>query len=166
MKNISMLTFSLLSILVIASCGYSTMGGGGANRQDRTSSPSKIFFESSKYEKVLAMAEAEQKPVFLDFYTDWCAPCRWLDRDVFATENAAKYFNKNVINLKVNAEKGEGIELAQKFNIQSYPNLIFLKPNGTEISRHVGMTTSNRLVGMGRKSVKVITQENEEKNKK
>lgn len=165
MKNTSIFIFSLLSILVITSCGYSTMGGGGANRKDRTSSPSAIFFEKAKFDKVLSMAEAEQKPVFLDFYTDWCGPCRWLDRDVFRTENAATYFNKNVINLKVNAEKGEGIELAQKFNIKAYPTLIFLKPDGTELSRHVGMTTSNRLVNMGKKSVKVITQENEAKNK-
>ena len=162
MKNI-LGSLSLVALFLISSCGYSTMSNSSGNKKNRETSTSKIYFEDAKYQKVLDMAEAEQKPVFLDFYTDWCAPCRWLEKDAFHNEAAAKYFNANLISLKVNAEKGEGVDLAQKFKITAYPTVIYLKPNGQEISRHIGMTTASKLVGMARKSVKLIEEENAEK---
>jgi len=42
-------------------------------------------------------AKAAGKPVFLDFYTDWCSPCRVIDRDVFTAGNLATFFNENFL---------------------------------------------------------------------
>ena len=41
----------------------------------------------------------------------------------------ATYFNKNYINYEIDAEHGEGLMLAQKYRISSYPTLIFIDEN-------------------------------------
>lgn len=153
----------LMSLFLFYSCGFSVGGGGRGSSKKRANTKYKIYFEQAKYEKVLSLATEEQKPIFLDFYTDWCAPCRWLEKDAFENESAARYFNKNLVSLKINAEKGEGVELAQQFKVRAFPTLIYLKPNGQEISRHVGLTSANHIISMAKKSVKVIDDINKAK---
>jgi thiol:disulfide interchange protein len=150
---------SLVTVIILSSCGYSGALGGSSTSKKRSSSTSKIYFEDAKMEKVQGLAVDEIKPIFIDFYTDWCAPCKWLEKDAFETELAASYFNKNLVNKKINAEKGEGIELAQKHSVRAFPTMIFLRPNGQEISRHVGMTTASDLVVMAKKAVQVLETE-------
>ena len=150
---------SLVTIIILSSCGYSGAIGGSSSSKKRATSTSKIYFDDAKMEKIQGVATEEIKPIFIDFYTDWCAPCKWLEKDAFETETAAVYFNKNLINKKVNAEKGEGIELAQQHNVRAYPTIIFLRPNGAEISRHVGMTTASSLVTMAKKAVVLLENE-------
>ena len=43
-----------------------------------------------------------------------------------------------MINLKIDAEKGEGIELAEKYNIRGFPTIVFTNNRGDEIDRIVG----------------------------
>ena len=160
MKNYQVITI-LVTIIIFSSCGYSGGIGGVSSSKQRELSKSKIYFEDAKMEKIQNLAVEEIKPIFIDFYTDWCAPCKWLEKDAFETETAANYFNKNLVNKKVNAEKGEGIELAQQHNVKAYPTMIFLRPNGQEISRHVGTTTASSLVSMAKKAVQLL--ENEKK---
>ena len=150
----------LVTILLFSACGGSSfIGTGGSSSKERESSTASIYFEDAKWEQIQGMATKELKPIFLDFYTDWCAPCRWLEQDAFQTEIAARYFNKNLVSKKVNAEKGEGIDLAQEHHIKAYPTVIFLRPNGTELSRHVGMTSASNLVYMAKKAVQQLEVE-------
>ena len=86
--------------------------------------------------------------MFIDFYTSWCGPCRVMDRDVFTDSKLAAHLNGHFINLKINAEKGEGIALAKQFGVGAYPTLVFLDENGAERERIVGFATANRLLKM------------------
>jgi thiol:disulfide interchange protein len=149
---------SLVTIIYLSGCIPSGEMGDYSSRKRETST-SKIYFEDTKMDKIKEVATGELKPIFLDFYTDWCAPCRWLEKDVFEEETTAKYFNANLINKKVNAEKGEGVELAQQHAIKAYPTMIFLHPNGSEISRHVGMITASDLIAMAKKAVELLEAE-------
>ncbi len=154
----------MMAFLIFQSCGGGYLGSGSS--KNRESSTSAIYFEEVKYEKVMAMALEEQKPVFIDFYTDWCAPCKWMEKDAFQNESAAKYFNKNVISIKLNAEEGEGVKLAQQFNIKAVPTLIYLKPDGQEISRHIGQASAANIISMAKKAVKLLKDEREAAKKK
>lgn len=78
------------------------------------------------------------KLVFLDCYTTWCGPCKYMANTVFTTEAAGNYFNEHFVNIKIDMEKGEGPELAKKFRIPGYPTFIILSPDGKEIGRVVG----------------------------
>ena len=72
------------------------------------------------------------KPIMLDFYADWCGPCRAMLPTV--EKLAAKHENDFII-AKVNVDKNR--ELAQKFSIRSIPALFFIK-DGEVVERLVG----------------------------
>lgn len=105
-----------------------------------------VLFQEKPFAEILRLAVQEQKPVFIDFYTDWCGPCKTMSNTVFKQEPAAGYLNDNFINVKLNAEKGEGQELAGEFEIKAYPTYIILNHQGEEIYRFSGSMTGEKFV--------------------
>jgi thiol:disulfide interchange protein len=85
-----------------------------------------INFESADWQSVLAKARGENKLIFLDLFTTWCGPCKWMDKEVYPDDRVGKKYNAAFVNYKADAEKGEGIELAQKFNVRGYPSYFFV----------------------------------------
>ncbi|GAB3050416.1 thioredoxin family protein [Spirosoma pulveris] len=85
-----------------------------------------INFESGDWQSVLAKAKQENKLIFLDLFTTWCGPCKWMDQNVYSDAKVGKKYNAAFVNYKTDAQKGEGIELAQKFNVQAYPSYFFV----------------------------------------
>jgi len=61
-------------------------------------------------------------PILLDFYADWCGPCRSLLPTV---EKLSEEYKGRVIIQKVNIDKNK--ELAAEFKVRSIPALFFLK---------------------------------------
>ena len=75
--------------------------------------------------------KTSDKPVLLDFYADWCGPCRMVAPVVeqIAEENPQYLIGK------INVDKEP--ELARKFNVLSIPTLVVLK-DGNIISQSAG----------------------------
>ncbi len=100
-----------------------------------------VFQPTDDLSAALEKAKMEKKAVFIDFYTSWCMPCRMMDESVFADWDVAEYMAENVVSLKVNAEKGRGIDLKNKFSVGAYPTFVFLAPNGSELARKEGSSS-------------------------
>ncbi len=60
-------------------------------------------------EDAQAKAKKTPKPLFVDVYTNWCGPCKMLDRNTFSDPKLADYVNKNFYPVKFNAEGGEPV---------------------------------------------------------
>jgi thioredoxin-related protein len=97
-----------------------------------------INFTSGTYSEILAKAKAENKVVMIDFFTDWCKWCVELDKKVYTVADVADFANSNQINWKIDAEKGEGVEIAKKYGVSGYPSVVFVNGDGEEIDRIVG----------------------------
>lgn len=97
-----------------------------------------VNFMQRSLSEALSKAKQDNKPVLVDVYAVWCAPCKELDRQVFSDEQAGEFINARLVSLKVDGEKGEGPELMKKYNIPGYPTILLLNPNGEEIDRLVG----------------------------
>jgi thioredoxin-related protein len=78
------------------------------------------------------------KIIILDFYTEWCGPCKRMDKEVLVDTAISRLINTNFILLKVDAEKGYGIILSKKYNVTSYPTYVFLNSNATPIYKTNG----------------------------
>ncbi len=99
-----------------------------------------IFEKGSLYD---ALAKAKQsldqpKLVFVDCYADWCGPCKHMANNVFTLQNVGDFFNSTFINIKIDMEKGEGIEIGEKYDVRAYPTFLILDSNGEEINRIIG----------------------------
>jgi len=90
--------------------------------------------EATPFGQVLKQAMTDQKIIMLDLYTDWCIWCKKLDQNVYQNAEVGK-FSARFLNLKKNAEKGDGIEIAKKYKPTGYPCILFLDGTGAEIDR-------------------------------
>jgi len=109
-----------------------------------------IVFETD-YNDVLKTAQLQHKPIFMDVYTDWCGWCKKLDETTYNDPELIKYFNTNFIPLKVNAEYKQGPGVKLKYNIHSYPRLLFLDSTGKVLLTISGYRTAPKLLEAAKK---------------
>lgn len=118
--------------------------------------------------EALAAQKENPKKIFMDVYTDWCGPCKLLDKNTFQNEDVAKFVNKHFYAVKFNAEGTEEIEyqdfvytnpnydparkgrnsqhlLAHALKVRGYPTMVFFDENSEVISPIVGYKTPEQL---------------------
>jgi len=92
---------------------------------------------SHDFKASLAEAQKDNKLVFVDMYTDWCGPCKLLDKDTFHDAKFIEVINKGFIPVKLNAEK-DGLDVAQAQDVQAYPTGLVFSSDGKVVKRFVG----------------------------
>lgn len=97
-----------------------------------------IDFQETSWEEVKALAKEQQKPIFVDVFTDWCRPCKYMDKEVFTVEKVADFHNEHFINFHIDAEKGEGPDFAKEFKVQAFPTLLYFNAEGEVVHILVG----------------------------
>lgn len=94
-------------------------------------------FRSISFDEALKAAKQEDKLVFIDFYTDWCGPCKKMAKEVFPQKMVGDFMNATFVNLKLNAEK-EGSELATRYKVSAYPTFVVLDTEGKVVAELKG----------------------------
>jgi thiol-disulfide isomerase/thioredoxin len=98
-----------------------------------------ISFEEGDWASVLSKARAQNRLVYVDVYTTWCGPCKLLATNIFPKKEAGDYYNANFVNYRIDAEKGEGVTIAQQYHVTGYPTHLFIDPaNSTVVYRGMG----------------------------
>lgn len=65
-------------------------------------------------EKAMELQKKKPKKIMMDVYTNWCGPCKMLDKNTFQTADVANYVNENYYAVKFNAEGNETINYKGK----------------------------------------------------
>jgi thioredoxin 1 len=102
--------------------------------------------DSSFEKEVLGAA----KPVLVDFWAEWCAPCRMLAPTVAAV---AEHYGETANVVKLNVD--DNPSTAQRYGIKGIPTLILFR-EGKEVERVVGATSKESINRMIEKYVTVV----------
>ena len=97
-----------------------------------------IKVNSQNFEEEVIKSE---KPVLIDFYADWCGPCKMVSPiiDEIAEENS------EIKVVKVNVDDSQ--DLAMKYQVMSIPTLVVIK-NGEEVNRSVGLIDKSQVANL------------------
>ena len=111
---------------------------------------STYFEKGLSWEQIIEKAKNQNKYIFVDAYTTWCAPCKLMDQEIFPQESVGVFFNQNFINVKVqidvtkndNEEIKSWYEQAKVFEkdyqINQYPTFLIFNSNGKLASKVIG----------------------------
>ena len=96
-----------------------------------------LTFEEKNFEKEVLQAEGK---VLVDFYADWCGPCRMMSPVI---DDIAKELDGKVKVGKVNVDNNQ--ELAIKYDVMSIPTIMVFE-KGNPIKTCIGVTDKNEIL--------------------
>ncbi|MDB5228818.1 MAG: hypothetical protein JWN78_3011 [Bacteroidota bacterium] len=138
LKLITLITFLLLSF---TECSNAQQGEG-------------IKFFEGTLKDALKKAKETHKPIMVDMSTSWCGWCKKMKASTFTDKKAADYYNEHFISIELDAEHGEGLQLAQQYNVNSYPTLIYLDTDAHLILFSEGYLGPDDLIKAGEMALK------------
>jgi len=98
------------------------------------------------WRSLFKQAQEENKLVLVDFYTDWCKPCKEMDKKVFANIEVQKKLSDKYIYFKCNAEQFEFIHVVQSYEIKEFPTVVVFDAIGQELKRIVGLVSAEEFI--------------------
>ncbi|WP_179321000.1 thioredoxin family protein [Winogradskyella helgolandensis] len=120
-------------------------------------------------EQALELQKKEPKKIFMDVYTNWCGPCKMLDKNTFANADVAAYVNEHYYAVKFNAEGNDEVtykdqtfknpnydatkanrrnsshEFSGYLQVRAYPTMVFFDEEGNLISPITGYLKPQQL---------------------
>jgi thiol:disulfide interchange protein DsbD len=94
-----------------------------------------------KYEvSAVTAAAAEKKPVVIDFYADWCLPCKELDQKTFSDPRVKAEMNRFTrLKADLTLANANSDRLSREYSVVGVPTIVFLDANGKEMT-HLRLT--------------------------
>lgn len=118
------------------------------------SAQNSINFEKGTWTEIKQKAKKEKKFIFLDCYTSWCKPCKVMEKEVFANDSIAKFYNQNFICVKQDMENNVGSILGKQYEIGLYPTFLFIDANDSIHYRTEGYKSVQEFLIIGKKALK------------
>jgi thiol-disulfide isomerase/thioredoxin len=112
----------------------------GSANASKSGKIGKHGFIEDDYQKALALAETQQKPVLIEFSARWCPGCVRYDKEVFSNPRFPEV-SKNVVKLKIDVDRFENFAISEKYAIHGIPTMVVVDSKEQEINRLVDFQT-------------------------
>lgn len=108
------------------------------------------FEHGLNWSQVKEKAKKENKFIFVDLFTTWCGPCKYMSAAVFSQNKVGDFFNPKFVSTKIQMDKtdqdseevkswyAEAERFAQDYKIAAYPTFLVFNPQGELVHRMVG----------------------------
>ena len=117
--------------------------------QEKTENEITLNWEPT-FQKALKKSKKEKKPILIYFTgSDWCTPCKILDKKLFHTEKFKKIADKDLILYEADYPRNRDLitpekleltnKLKEKYNVRGFPTLVFVDHQGVEIKCNKGL---------------------------
>ena len=148
----------VISVLLVAfSCARDDTGKAqtSSSGQQQEGSPTKWL----GFNDGVAKAKTEKKPIFVEFYTDWCPYCKKFQKETVNERNVARMLAENFVYVRLNAEDSKSrvkfqgkslsnVELTNSFGITAFPSLVFLDSGGQPITMLSGFVPARKFASV------------------
>ena len=105
-----------------------------------------IVFTEGSFEEIVELAKKENKNIFVDAYTTWCAPCKKMTAQTFPDLQVGLFFNKNFVSIKLDAEKESSHGFFSKYKADAFPTLFWLNSDGELMDKQSGFMSPDELL--------------------
>ncbi len=106
----------------------------------------KVEFFTGSLISAKEKAKAENKYYFLEFYADWCKPCKWMEDNTYSNGKLAEYIQDNYVAVKINIEDFDGHALKEKYNVEYLPTIIVFNDQGQMVAKHEKSLSASQLL--------------------
>ncbi len=113
-------------------------GVGQQRRVVASSLPTKWFVN---FETARTLAKQAKRPLLVDFYADWCGPCKLLEKS-FKAKGVVPLLRRCIL-VRVDVDKAS--RLADRFGVQSIPRVLMLSPEGKTMGSFTGYLPPDEL---------------------
>jgi thioredoxin-like negative regulator of GroEL len=87
--------------------------------------------------EAIAAARQTNQPMMIDFWADWCGPCKIMDAEVYTEPGLVAAFREKMIGVRIHFDLQP--EMVRKFEVPALPYLVFTNSYGTELLSHRGL---------------------------
>ena len=123
---------------------------GSAVPAQKVPHPEIKFFKGT-WQQALQRAGRQNRAILAEVGASWCMPCRQLQQQTFKAPEIVGFLNKHFITVTWDAEKGEGVKLADLWQVNRYPTLLFFDASGKMLMRYEGFIDSDSLLVLTKK---------------
>jgi tetratricopeptide (TPR) repeat protein len=131
---------TLTASWIVAAALLVTLGAASARAADGEIQWFKNLAEASE------AAQKTNRPMMIDFWADWCGPCKVMDADVYKNPELIAAFNQKMVGVRIHFDLQP--DMVKKFNVPALPYLIFTDSYGLELMHQRGIIEASDLTAV------------------
>ena len=138
---------------------------------NETHSDSGVHFQHNMtWSDVQRKAKAENKYIFMDCFTTWCGPCKFMSKTIFPQKAVGDAMNDKFIAVKMQLDTSDADNdevksmyatahaIARNYKVNVYPTFLFFNTNGELVHRAVGSSEANAFIAKTKEALNPETQ--------